>query len=181
MRRVPRAALGALNRRKPVEVSPPFETSDAELVNAAARAMLEGAASSANFGGQRMPVAPRLGGEVPFYEGPLGNWWLGKCNFCQYALLVLEDGQLVHPAPQPAPVSEAIPEVIRNDLREAKPCLAVGAWNAAVVMARRALQCAGDRRQLFLPVVLPHRAMLPEMPHEDRTLARWARAWRVVL
>jgi hypothetical protein len=29
-----------------------------------------------------------------------------------------------------------------SDLREAKQCLAVGAWNAAVVMARRALQCA---------------------------------------
>jgi Domain of unknown function (DUF4145) len=94
------------------------------------------------FGRQRLSVGARIDGEVPFYEGPLGNWWLGKCNFCQYALLVLGDGQLVHPAPQPAPVSEAIPEVIRNDLREAKQCLAIGAWNAAVVMARRALQCA---------------------------------------
>ncbi len=67
---------------------------------------------------------------------------MGKCNACQRPVLVKDHGSVVYPAPQPGPVSDAIPEAMRNDLREAKQCLAVGAWNAAVVMARRALQCA---------------------------------------
>jgi hypothetical protein len=46
------------------------------------------------------------------------------------------------PWPQPSPTSNLIPEPMRRDLSEAKRCVAAGAWNAAVVMARRALQCA---------------------------------------
>jgi hypothetical protein len=67
---------------------------------------------------------------------------MGKCNACHKPLLVKDIGGVVYPPPQPGPVSEAIPEPMRSDLREAKQCLAVAAWNAAVVMARRALQCA---------------------------------------
>jgi len=79
------------------------------------------------------PLFYRCGGDV---------WWLGKCNACQGPVIVLNDGQGVLPPPQAGPVSEYIPEAMRSDLHEAKKCMTVGAWNAAVVMARRALQCA---------------------------------------
>jgi len=78
----------------------------------------------------------------PFYSSQSGRWWLGKCNACQEPLLVNGRGHAFLPSPQPGPVSEDIPEPIRSDLREAKLCFAAGAWNAAVVMARRSLQCA---------------------------------------
>lgn len=78
----------------------------------------------------------------PYYRFGGGSWWLGKCNACQMPALVKDIGSTVYPAPQPGPVSDAIPEPMRSDLREAKHCIAVGAWNASVVMARRALQCA---------------------------------------
>jgi hypothetical protein len=82
----------------------------------------------------------------PYYRYGPHNWWLGKCNACQQPMVVRDIGAIVYPAPQPGPVSEDIPEPMRSDLREAKQCLSVGAWNAAVVMARRALQCAAVER-----------------------------------
>lgn len=80
--------------------------------------------------------------DVPCYQTGSFLWWMGRCNACNDPLLVLNSGQLVLPAPRPAPVSDEIPEPMQGDLREAKQCLAVSACNAAVVMARRALQCA---------------------------------------
>lgn len=76
----------------------------------------------------------------PYYDD--GNWWMGMCNACRQPLLVKGVGSKVFPAPQPGPVSEHVPDPMASDLREAKQCLAANAWNAAVVMARRALQCA---------------------------------------
>ena len=70
------------------------------------------------------------------------RWWMGKCNACQKPILAAEDGIWILPPPQPGPVSDAIAEPMKSDLREAKACLAVSAWNASVVMARRALQTA---------------------------------------
>lgn len=80
--------------------------------------------------------------QMPYYRYGSGSWWLGKCNACKQPLLVKDHGSTVYPAPQPAPVSEHVPEPMRGDLLEAKRCLGVSAWNAAVVMARRALQTA---------------------------------------
>lgn len=77
-----------------------------------------------------------------FYNQAGHRWWIGQCNACGSPLLVCDDGVRILPAPQPGPVSNDIPEPMRSDLREAKQCLAAGAFNAAVVMARRALQCA---------------------------------------
>jgi HEPN domain-containing protein len=79
---------------------------------------------------------------TPYYVYGSGRWWLGKCNACQQPLLLRDHGSKVFPTPQPGPVSEDIPEPMRSDLREAKLCLSAGAWNAAAVMARRALQSA---------------------------------------
>lgn len=81
--------------------------------------------------------------QAPYYLQPNGAvWWMGKCNACQEPVLVRDRGTVVLPPPGPGPVAEEIPEPMKSDLREAKRCFAVGAFNAAVVMARRALQCA---------------------------------------
>lgn len=98
----------------------------------------------------RLEYVPHEGypGTVPVQHSPLfyssndGLWWLAKCNACEEPILVLNRGDAVLPVPQPGPVSEDIPEPMWSDLREAKQCLAAGAYNAAAVMARRALQCA---------------------------------------
>lgn len=88
----------------------------------------------------------REGGVVP--QGQMlvydngSAWWLGKCNGCSMPLLVCNAGTKVYPVPQPTPVSAEVPEPMRADLQEGKLCLATSAWNAAVVMARRALQSA---------------------------------------
>jgi HEPN domain-containing protein len=82
-----------------------------------------------------------LGDVTPFYEHD-APWWMGKCNACERPVLVFFEGGIVYPTPQPGPVSEHIPDPMRSDLREAKLCLSVGAWNAAAVLARRALQSA---------------------------------------
>lgn len=79
---------------------------------------------------------------VPFYAYAGGGWWLGKCNACEKPVLVLNGGEIVLPPPQAGPVSQDIPEPMRSDLHEAKKCMTVAAWNAAAVMARRALQCS---------------------------------------
>jgi len=80
--------------------------------------------------------------EFLFYKNGAGTWWIGICNACRAPLLVLGDGVRVIPTPQPSPVSEFIPESIAKDLNESKICLAAGAFNASVVMTRRALQGA---------------------------------------
>lgn len=82
----------------------------------------------------------------PFYRWGGASWWMGKCNACEKPLLVKDRGAVVYPTPQPGPVSADVPEPMNADLREAKQCLAAGAWNATVVMARRALQCAAVER-----------------------------------
>ncbi len=80
--------------------------------------------------------------DLPLYHMNGSRWWMGKCNACGWPMLVMNDGWLILPTPQPAPVDPNIPEPMQSDLLEAKQCIAVGAWNAAVVMGRRALQCA---------------------------------------
>jgi len=95
-------------------------------------------------GGYRIHYEPirQLLADDPVYVHQGGLWWMGKCNACGMPLIVRDQGTMIFPTPQPVPVSDDIPEPMRSDLREAKACLAVGAWNASVVMARRALQCA---------------------------------------
>lgn len=84
--------------------------------------------------------------QSPYYRYGSGCWWLGKCNACKRPVLVNGMGSTVYPSPQPGPVHEAIPEPMRGDLSEAKRCQAASAWCAAVVMARRALQCSAVER-----------------------------------
>jgi hypothetical protein len=91
------------------------------------------------------PIAKWIA-KIPYYRYGSGCWWLGKCNACKRPVLVNGLGTTVYPCPQPGPVNEAIPEPMRSDLSEAKRCQAVGAWSAAVVMARRALQCSAVER-----------------------------------
>lgn len=89
-----------------------------------------------------LPVSKYLNQQHPYYRYGSGSWWMGVCNACHQPILLRDMGSKVFPPPQPGPVSEHVPDPMKHDLREAKQCLAVGAWNAAVVMARRALQCA---------------------------------------
>ena len=67
--------------------------------------------------------------------------WLGQCNACQEIILIDNRNGKCYPAPLPGPVDSRIPEQIRADFIEAKQCKAIGAFRAASVMARRALQC----------------------------------------
>lgn len=74
------------------------------------------------------------------------TWWMGICNNCNNPVLVLNDGQKIYPTPLPKPTDIRIPEIIRNDLDEAKICFSVNAYRACAVMARRALQvCCIDK------------------------------------
>jgi|GEM_PF-1196686 len=90
------------------------------------------------------PIKDVLPGPEPYYRSPgTGSvWWIGVCNACSAPMLVMDQGLKVYPTPRPAPVADEIPRPMRDDLLEAKECLTVGAFNASVVMARRALQCA---------------------------------------
>lgn len=81
--------------------------------------------------------------KVPFQAGPAGDyWWMGQCNNCQKYVLVHQLGDIVYPNSPPSPTDVRVPESIRKDLDEAKICLAVDAYRASAVMARRAMQSA---------------------------------------
>lgn len=91
------------------------------------------------FGQPHHDASVAFGVMLVFY-GNGGPWWIGQCHACRMPMMVLSKGTRVLPPPQPDPVSDDIPEPMRRDLNEAKSCMTVGAWNAAVVIARRALQ-----------------------------------------
>ena len=55
---------------------------------------------------------------------------------------MLNKGDRVYPSPLPSPTEKDIPDLIRLDLDEAKICFSSGAYRAAAVMARRAMQVA---------------------------------------
>jgi hypothetical protein len=69
-------------------------------------------------------------------------WWIGVCNSCREPVLVLNKGDIIYPQPLPSPTDDRIPELIRNDLNEAKFCYSVKAYRASAVMSRRAMQSA---------------------------------------
>jgi len=115
-----------------------------------------------------------------FYNQAGHMWWIGQCNACGSPLLVCDDGMRILPAPQPGPVSDVIPEPMRSDLRDAKHCFAAGVHNAAVVLARRALQCAAVEqgaekgKQLWQQIkwLDDNRRITPQQ-HEWANAARW--------
>ena len=58
-------------------------------------------------------------------------------------VLVCTDGKGIetfYPNPMPLPVDERIPKFIANDIAEARVCLSAGAFKAAAILCRRALQ-----------------------------------------
>jgi hypothetical protein len=71
--------------------------------------------------------------------------WIGVCSdpTCRAPALIFDDGQRVYPRPLPQRVEDqSIPEAIRHAIFEARKCHTAGAYFAAVVMARRAIQAA---------------------------------------
>jgi len=70
------------------------------------------------------------------------RWWIGTCPHCCEPMLILNSGDRIYPRPFLSATDERIPDGIRLDLDEAKLCLVAGAYNAAVIMARRALEVA---------------------------------------
>lgn len=70
------------------------------------------------------------------------TWWIGLCNACGQACLVLENGENIYPRPLPCPTDPAIPEDIAESLNEAKLCHASGCYRACATMSRRAVQMA---------------------------------------
>lgn len=77
---------------------------------------------------------------IKWENGRGAFWWIGITNCCQSPVLIHMEGDIVYPAPLPSPTDERIPELIRQDLDEAKICLSVNAYRACAVMARRAMQ-----------------------------------------
>ncbi len=71
-------------------------------------------------------------------------WYeIGECNGCDFFFLVKRRGSYInkiYPDPLPKPIPEKTPDFLQDDLKEAYLCLAAGAYRAAGVMARRALQ-----------------------------------------
>lgn len=70
---------------------------------------------------------------------------MGACNNedCREPVLIRQICNVVNkvlPTPQADAVSNDVPEPMKSDLFEARVCVAAGAFNASVTMARRALQ-----------------------------------------
>lgn len=76
---------------------------------------------------------------------------ISECNSCDFFVLVRRNSfdesiVKVYPDPLPEPAHEKSPAFLKRDLEEANLCFAVGAYRAASVMARRALQsCCIDK------------------------------------
>lgn len=93
--------------------------------------------SGTYVGGNRNPITV----PVSWYDSiKKEKWWIGKCNSCSNVMLLLDDGKKIYPAPEPSPTDNRIPKIIRQDILEAKLCYNVSAFNATVVMARRAIE-----------------------------------------
>lgn len=69
-----------------------------------------------------------------------GYYWMGQCNSCQKVILLNRNSGEIYPLPLPKSIDERIVGSIRKDFEEANVCFSVGAFRAAAVMARRALQ-----------------------------------------
>lgn len=69
-----------------------------------------------------------------------GSWSMGKCNSCFNVVLVNDSTGEISPEPIPKPIDERIIEAVKRDFQEAILCFSFGAFRAAAVMARRALQ-----------------------------------------
>lgn len=80
------------------------------------------------------------------FTSQYGVYWMGECNSCHKVVLVSDHLDQIYPTPLPKPVDERIPDSIRKDFKEAQKCFSIGAFRAAGVMARRALQnCCLDK------------------------------------
>ena len=90
------------------------------------------------------------------YDKEGGNvYHIGECNNCNCVFLVRRKrghGDAVsgivevYPGALPKSIGEGVPDFLREDLKEAYQCFAVGAYRATSVMARRALQsCCIDK------------------------------------
>lgn len=71
---------------------------------------------------------------------PTGDWAMGRCNACDFVVLIHSNTGNIYPNPLPKAIDENIKENIKKDCEEANLCFSIRAYRAAVVMARRALQ-----------------------------------------
>lgn len=116
-----------------------------------------------------------------FWQKSHGNvWWMGVCNACEKPVLVLNKGAVIYPAPLPKPTDQSIPELIRSDLDEAKICTSAGAYRAAAVMARRAMQVAALDKGAKTDKLVSQIAELQSNGQITTDLKEWADAVRWV-
>lgn len=108
------------------------------------------------------------------------TWWIGICNACEEPVLVLNRGDKVYPRPLPSPTEKDIPELIRLDLEEAKICLSSGAYRAAAVMARRAMQVAAIEKGASGDKLVSQIHALQQTGKITTDLKEWADAVRWV-
>jgi hypothetical protein len=82
-------------------------------------------------------------GVVP-YRRQLGeSYYFLRCNnnLCRMPIIRCDNG-ITFPIMGPSSTSEHLPEGIRSDVHEAKVCLSANAYNASVIMTRKAIESA---------------------------------------
>lgn len=102
------------------------------------------------------------------------NWWIGICNACGQACLVLENGQRIYPHPLPSPTDSAIPDDIAKSLNEAKLCCSSKCYRACATMARRAVQQACHAKGATKGDLVAQINHLAESGVITKDLADWA-------
>ena len=102
------------------------------------------------------------------------SWWIGLCNACGQACLVLENGQRVYPQPLPSPTDIAIPDDIAKSLNEAKLCHSLGCYRACATMARLAVQIACHTKGALKGDLVGQISYLAESGVITKDLAEWA-------
>lgn len=108
------------------------------------------------------------------------TWWMGVCNACDMPVLVHNKGDHVYPSPLPKPTEQDIPQNIRSDLDEAKICFSSGAYRAAAVMARRAMQVAATDKGATSDKLVSQIHELRQKGKITEDLKEWADAVRWV-
>jgi Domain of unknown function (DUF4145) len=113
-------------------------------------------------------------------NGDRNPWWIGICNSCQKPVLVSDSGNIIYPTPRPTPTDQNIPEVLREDLDEAKLCFSSACYRGCAVLARRVIQVACIKKGAPAKTTLVEqikdltmRGLITKEIEEWATVVRW--------
>ena len=102
------------------------------------------------------------------------EWWIGICNGCGKPCLFSGDGDFIYPHPLPSPTDQHIPDLLRQDLDEAKLCFSVQCFRACAVMARRCVQQACLAKGCKKENLVGQIAELTQAGHITKDIEEWA-------